>query len=103
MRNLAALCGLMGWMSLVLLIESGSVCGQEARTAKPAIIRVRVPTQAQVLLDGEKTTQTGADRRFESPPLPPGKSFTYSVRAMWKEGGKEVVRKAEAVVRAGME
>src|SRR5262245_11779316 len=53
-----------------------------------ATIRVRVPADAEVWFGLEKTTQTGPERTFQSPPVPPGRSYVYSVRARWVEGGK---------------
>ena len=48
-----------------------------------------------------RTAPTGEVRRFASPPLAPGKEFTYEVRARWTEGGKEVSRARDVGVTAG--
>jgi uncharacterized protein (TIGR03000 family) len=70
------------------------------------ILSVRVPQPAaEVFVDGVRTTQTGTDRVFESPPLEAGKQFKYEVTAKWVEGGavrevkKAVVGKPGEVVR----
>jgi uncharacterized protein (TIGR03000 family) len=54
----------------------------------PATVLVTVPANAELWFDGEKTAQTGAQRTFHSPPLPPGNTYVYTVRVRWTEGGK---------------
>jgi len=59
-----------------------------APTAGALVLSVKVPQPAaEVFVDGVKTTQTGTDRVFESPPLAAGKQFKYEVTARWVEGG----------------
>ena len=64
-------------------------------------LTVRVPTDAEVWFGGQKTHQTGAVRRFVSPPLTPGQDYNYEVRARWTEAGEEVVQARRLVVSAG--
>ena len=47
-----------------------------------------MPENAQVLFDGEPTTQAGKVREFLSPPLTPGKVYTYyiTVRSTGADG-----------------
>jgi uncharacterized protein (TIGR03000 family) len=78
-----------------LLPVPGTVAGQSAT------IRVVVPAGAEVWFGQEKTTQTGTERLFQSPPVPPGRNLIYSVRAKWIEGGKEVEQFQAVNVRAG--
>jgi uncharacterized protein (TIGR03000 family) len=67
-----------------------------------ASIEVRVPVNAEIWFEGEKTSQTGAVRHFQSPELQPGKTFTYDVRARWTDAaGKEVDRTKQVKVQAG--
>jgi uncharacterized protein (TIGR03000 family) len=66
-----------------------------------AHIEIRVPADAEVWFGSGKTTQTGTRREFVSPPLEPGKDFTYDIRARWVENGKEVVRTRTLDVSAG--
>ena len=65
-------------------------------TAGALILSVRVPQPAaEVFVDGVKTTQTGTDRVFESPPLEAGKQFKYEITAKWIErGAPREVKKA---------
>jgi uncharacterized protein (TIGR03000 family) len=67
----------------------------------PVEIEVRVPAAADIWFDDAKTTQTGAFRRFVSPPLTPGHDYTYEVRATWKEGGSEVTQSRRITAHAG--
>ena len=64
---------------------------------------ITVPADAEVWFDGAKTTQTGPDREFASPPLRPGRSYSYDVRARWKDGGREVDRTRRVTFYAGDE
>ncbi len=66
-----------------------------------AHIRLALPADAEVRFDGDKTTQTGADRRFVSPPLQAGHDYIYEIKAQWKENGHEVTRDRRITVHAG--
>ena len=48
-----------------------------------------------------KTTQTGTNRLFTSPPLTPGTNYAYDVRAQWMDNGKPVDRTKSVAVHAG--
>lgn len=52
---------------------------------RPAIFEVRLPADAALEINGYKSTSTGSFRRFESPPLPIGKNYTYSLKATWRD------------------
>jgi uncharacterized protein (TIGR03000 family) len=65
------------------------------------VIDVRVPGNAQVWIDGEKTSQTGALREFVTPALEPGQQYSYDIRARWTENGQEVVRDRNVIFHAG--
>jgi uncharacterized protein (TIGR03000 family) len=66
-----------------------------------AAVDVQSPAGAELWIEGVKTEQAGASRSFLSPPLTPGKRYTYEIRARWKEGGREVEQKQEVVIQAG--
>lgn len=70
-------------------------------TAQPVRMAVRVPTRAKIWINGAKTKQTGRVCQFVSPPLAPGRDYTYTVRASWREGGRKVTRTRRITVRAG--
>jgi len=70
--------------------------------AKPALIDVQLPAAASLSFQGVPMSDTGSQREFQSPPLLPGRSYTYEVRATWrKSDGSEVVRTRQLTVRAG--
>src|SRR5262249_62150645 len=49
------------------------------RPDNTAHLELLVPEKAEVLIDDGKTTRTGTVREFVSPPLAPGKNFTYKI------------------------
>jgi uncharacterized protein (TIGR03000 family) len=62
--------------------------GDPAQQAVSARLKVLVPADATVTVDGHATRSTGAERQFVSPPLQPGRKFTYTLEATWKENGQ---------------
>jgi uncharacterized protein (TIGR03000 family) len=66
-----------------------------------AQIEVMVPPDAEILFDGSATQQRGEDRLFVSPPLNPGRSYTYDIEAKWMENGRQVDQKKEVTVTPG--
>jgi uncharacterized protein (TIGR03000 family) len=73
----------------------------ESPDAGRVLMNVRVPADAQIWVDGQKTSQTGSFRQFESPPLNPDREYTYHIRAQWRENGREVTRNRDLRVHAG--
>jgi len=61
------------------LLRSQAPDQQERR----ATVIVRVHPDATLTVDGKETQQTGERRRFVSPPLQPGKKYTYTFVAEW--------------------
>jgi uncharacterized protein (TIGR03000 family) len=66
-----------------------------------AVLRVRVPDDADVLINGDRTAQRSGERRFVTPPLENGRKLHYEIRARWKEKGEDVDRIAIVPVRPG--
>jgi uncharacterized protein (TIGR03000 family) len=66
-----------------------------------AHIWLRVPEDATVWVDGVKTKQTGEARHFYSPPLTPGKKYTYKMRVRWEKDGEPVEKTQKIAVHAG--
>ncbi len=64
-----------------------------------ARLRILVPANAKVWVGGQETGQSGQEREFGSPPLTPGKSYTYEVKARWMQAGepKEQTRKVKVI------
>jgi uncharacterized protein (TIGR03000 family) len=69
--------------------------------ATAALLRVRVPADAEVWISDEPTRQRGELRRFVTPPLEAGRNQGYTVRARWTEGGRPVERTEVVRVHPG--
>jgi len=65
------------------------------------VIGVRVPENAEVWIDDQKTMQMGPMREYVTPALEPGRQFHYDIRARWTENGQEVVRDRQLGFHAG--
>jgi uncharacterized protein (TIGR03000 family) len=75
---------------------------ETAPAAATARVTVVVPdANAQVWFNGVLTRPTGTRREFVSPPLAPGRDYTYEVRARWSEGGRRFDQTKTVLVRAG--
>jgi uncharacterized protein (TIGR03000 family) len=72
-------------------------------SSNEAIVRVEVPDpNASVWIEGAPTRQRGTERVFESPPLDPGRSYSYDIRARWTTaGGRTADETRHVLVRAG--
>jgi uncharacterized protein (TIGR03000 family) len=73
----------------------------DAIPAGAAVLRVRVPADAEVWVDGVRTGQRGALRAFVSPPLAEGHHFYYDLLALWVEDGKAVAQRRKVPVFPG--
>jgi uncharacterized protein (TIGR03000 family) len=65
-----------------------------------AHITLRVPADAEVFFDGKKTKLTGIIRRYNTPPLTPGKKSSYEVLVRWSRDGKQFEQKRNIEVEA---
>jgi len=70
-------------------------------TDNAVLLGIRVPENAQIWIDGQKTSQTGTFREFVTPPLEQGEKFTYNIKATWTENGKPVVRERQVNFYSG--
>jgi uncharacterized protein (TIGR03000 family) len=66
-----------------------------------ARIEVLVPAGATLWFNDWKSQATGAVRKLQSPPLTPGRRYTYTVRVRWEENGREVTQTRQVPVTAG--
>ena len=66
-----------------------------------AVIAVQLPANADLWIEGTRMRMAGAHRRFVSPPLEPGVTYVYEVRAVWNEKGHKVEQSQSLTVRAG--
>jgi uncharacterized protein (TIGR03000 family) len=65
------------------------------------MIGVRVPANAEVWFEDQKTSQTGNVRNFVSPPLQSDQKYTYHIRARWTENGRQVEKDRKLEVHPG--
>lgn len=65
-----------------------------------ALLTLRVPTDAAIWIAGNKTEQQGDLRTFVTPSLPPGRIFSYEIRARWKQDGQPIEQTKEVDVRS---
>jgi uncharacterized protein (TIGR03000 family) len=73
-----------------------------AASNNTALLSVSVPTaDAEVWVQSTLTQQTGTVRQFTSPPLTPGRNYTYRVTARWRANGQTVVQARDVSVSAG--
>jgi uncharacterized protein (TIGR03000 family) len=66
-----------------------------------ALIVAHLPEDARIWFEDQPTKQTGTLRQFVSPPLTPGKNYTYTVRVQWPEDGRWVSQVHSVPVHAG--
>ena len=64
-------------------------------------LMAHVPEDAQVWIEDDLTTSTGAERVYKSPPLVPGQEYKYAIRVAWSENGHWVSKDAVAHVKTG--
>lgn len=94
--------------SAYLVLALGFVCSPvlgQTPTAEGAAARitVRLPAEASLLFSDHATQQTGPLRSFISPPLTPGKTYVYKLKATWTENGQPASAEKEIEVQAGKE
>jgi uncharacterized protein (TIGR03000 family) len=72
-----------------------------APTSNTARVDIQVPANADLFIEGQKMTQTGARRSFVSPALEAGHKYIYTIKATWMEDGKPVTQQKQVTVQAG--
>lgn len=69
--------------------------------ANEATIIVNLPAEATLTFDGQPTQSRSSRRVFHSPPLEPGKTYTYELAAEINRGGRPVQERRHVEVHAG--
>jgi uncharacterized protein (TIGR03000 family) len=69
--------------------------------ARPATIVVNLPADARLKVDSTQTRSTTGRRVFVSPPLEPGRDFSYTLRAEIDRDGQTLATTRDVTVRAG--
>jgi uncharacterized protein (TIGR03000 family) len=92
-------------LGVTLLVTLGGLTAAQgpADDREPAYLLVYVPPAATLTVEDTPTKQTGPERQFASPPLARGKTYRYTLKATWRDAGREVVRMAVVRVQAGKE
>ena len=67
----------------------------------PASRIVHLPANARLTIDGDPTRSTSGARWFVSPPLEPGKTYHYDLKAEVVRDGKRLTETRRVAVRAG--
>ncbi|MEZ6141839.1 MAG: TIGR03000 domain-containing protein [Zavarzinella sp.] len=76
-----------------------SVSNQQPATS--AVVKLTVPADAQVFVDGYLLKSTGAERSFTTPALNPGTTYTYVIKAYLKVGQNDVLEQQIVTLAAG--
>ena len=66
-----------------------------------ALVVVSLPAEAKLFLNNQPTRSQGTVRNFLTPPLEPGATFTYVLRAELVHGGQVRVQTQEITFQAG--
>jgi uncharacterized protein (TIGR03000 family) len=83
------------------ILSREAAAESDALAAGAALIVVRVPAEAELWFNETPTAQTGSYRRFLSPPLPPERTLTYTLRVRWQLRDVELWRVENVEVRPG--
>ena len=67
----------------------------------PAMVKIQLPADARLFVDGKRVRGREAERVFLTKPLPPGKPVTISVRVEAVRDGQAIAVTRAIVVRAG--
>jgi uncharacterized protein (TIGR03000 family) len=98
---------LAAWLAPLVLVvgvpDRSALKAQDAPAgARPATLVVRIAADAVLQVDGTPTRQSGEVRRFVSPPLQPGRRFSYTLAASWEPNNyTKITRTRKAPIAAG--
>ena len=89
--------------SLYPAVPFDAAPGETQKDTSRATFLVTVPkADAVIIFDGGETKQQGLKRRYQTPPLEAGKTYSYLVEGIWRdEAGKQVWRKEQRTFKAG--
>jgi uncharacterized protein (TIGR03000 family) len=76
---------------------------EAAASPAPATLVVTLPPDATLTVDDHATTSTSGTRTLVTPDLPPGKEFSYILKAEFLRDGKRQTVTRRVIVRAGEE
>jgi uncharacterized protein (TIGR03000 family) len=76
--------------------------GANAVGTESALIRVRLPADAELWIGRDKAASGGTVREFTTPELNPERVYCYPIRARWVEGGFTVEKSLEVRALSGI-
>jgi uncharacterized protein (TIGR03000 family) len=68
-------------LAIVLVLPALQAQDKTAEKKAPATLIVKVPEEAVVIIEDKETRKKGTVRKFDSPPLEPGKRYQYKIVA----------------------
>jgi uncharacterized protein (TIGR03000 family) len=80
---------------------SAAVVGTASPSSSSASLDIRVPEGADVRIDGRPLEQSGVQRRYVTPALPPNQSVRHRINATWTENGRNISASRDVIVQAG--
>lgn len=83
-------------------LESAAVPHAGAAAGDRVLLIAHLPEDAELWVEGQRTSSQGRTRSFESPPLAPGGTYRYALRAVWREDGRWVSQDREVTVSPGL-
>jgi uncharacterized protein (TIGR03000 family) len=69
----------------------------------PATIVVRLPADATLTIDDSPTRSTSSVRTLVTPPLPPGRAYSYTLKAVAMRGGHPLTVVKRVTVSGGQQ
>jgi len=67
-----------------------------------ATLDISLPAQAELYVQGKKTSQTGSKRHFTTPPLDQEQRYQYRIKATWSEDGQDRVVERTVILTPGV-
>jgi len=101
--RLVMLLGLGAFISAGFVLPAAQAADPANAPAddRPVLLTLVVPPNAEVWIDGKKTTMSGTVRQFVSPALKSGKNYLYTLRVHWQRNNKDVEETRSLTVQAG--
>jgi uncharacterized protein (TIGR03000 family) len=91
------------WSCPVFLLALATAAPAQAPDRIARVV-IKLPADARLTVDGQATRSTGAVRRFQSPALEPGKTYTYTFVAVIEPNNYTTITRTRKVsVQAGKE
>jgi len=81
--------------------EKGGRVGSGSEISAPATIQVSLPADAKLMIDDYVTKSTSASRTLQTPSLPVGKAYSYTLKVEVVRDGKTVTETKEISVHGG--